>query len=97
MKKCGAGLKGATGEVAAVLKRPRQRDELGAIEVEHPPRLGLVAGGDVVAGHAGDVGDAVHRSAHQIGLECESVAVAARELHHGLGAGLKERDGHRER
>ena len=55
-------------QVVAAVERPRQRDELDAVEVEDAPGLGLVAGADVVAGEAGDVLDAVHRGAHQVGL-----------------------------
>src|SRR3954447_12358902 len=44
-------------EVAALGHALRDRDQLRGVEVEDAARLGLVAGGDVVAGHARDVLD----------------------------------------
>ena len=71
-------------------QRAGDRDQLHAVEVEHAPGLGLVAGGDVVAGQARDVLDPVHRRADDVGLEREPVAVAADELHDRLDAELRE-------
>jgi len=49
----------APGEVAADCHRLRGRQQLQAVEVEHAARLGLVAGGHVVAGEAAEVLDPV--------------------------------------
>ena len=49
----------APGEVAAACHRLRGREQLQAVEVEHAARLGLVAGGHVVAGEAAEVLDPV--------------------------------------
>src|SRR3954451_17860972 len=87
-------LEDAAREVAAGGERARHRDELGRVEVEDAARLGLVAGRDVVAGHAADVLDAVHRRADDLALEVQAVAVTARELHDGLDATVLERDRH---
>src|SRR3954454_23051729 len=59
----------ALREVAALGQPARDRDELRRVEVEDAPRLGLVAGDHVVAGHARDVLDPVHRGADDLGLE----------------------------
>ena len=72
--------------------RGAEREQLDRVEVEDAPRLGLVAGGDVVAGEAADVLDPVQRRAGDLGLEREAVAVAARELHDGLHPELLQRD-----
>src|SRR3954451_18211480 len=47
----------AARQVAPPGQPARDRDELRRVEVEHAARLGLVAGGHVVAGHAADVLD----------------------------------------
>ena len=67
------------------------------VEVEDPARLGLVAGGDVVAGQAADVLDAVQRRAHDVGLEREAVAVAADELEDGSAPQSLDRERQGER
>ena len=72
--------------------RRAEHEQLDGVEVEDAARLGLVAGGDVVAGEAADVLDAVQRGAGDLGLERDAVAVAAGELHDGLHAELLERD-----
>ncbi len=89
----------ASGEVRAVRHRAAEREQLDRVEVEDASCLGLVAGGDVVAGEAADVLDAVQRGAGDLGLERDAVAVAAGELHDGLHAELLEcdRDGERRR
>src|SRR4051812_38015137 len=87
----------APREVAALRQPARDGDELGRVEVEDAARLRLVAGHDVVAGHAADVLDAVHRGADDLGLEVEAVAVTAGELHDGLDSARLQRDRDRER
>ena len=67
-------------------------DELGAVHVEDAARLGLVAGGHVVARQARDVDDAVQRGAEDVGLQREAVLVAADDLQHRLDAEPLERD-----
>src|SRR5487761_1120957 len=86
------GVDRASGEIPAVRHRAAEREQLDGIEVEDAARLGLVAGGDVVAGEAADVLDPVQRGAGDLGLERDAVAVAAGELHDGLHAELLERD-----
>ncbi len=54
-----------------VRHRDAEREQLDGVEVEDAARLGLVAGGDVVAGEAADVLDAVQRGAGDLGLERE--------------------------
>src|SRR5579864_1593199 len=83
----------AAGEIRAVRHRDTEREQLDRVEVEDAARLGLVAGGDIVAGEAADVLDAVQGRAGDLGLERDAVAVAARELHDGLHPELLERDG----
>src|SRR5512133_1463520 len=90
------GVERPAGQVAAVGQHARECDELGAVEVEDALGLGLVAGADVVAGQRGHVLDAVHRRAHEVGLQREPIAVAADELHDRLDPGLLQRDGHGE-
>src|SRR5581483_3401462 len=87
----------AAGEVGAVRHLLRRREELDGVEVEDAPRLGLVAGGDVVTGEAEDVLDPVQRGAGELGLQREAVAVAAGELHDGLHPELLQRDRDRKR
>ena len=82
----------AAGEVAALRDPAGRREQLRAVEVEDAPRLGLVAGGDVVAGQAADVLDPVQRRADDLGLEREAVAVAADELETGSIAARLDRD-----
>ena len=91
------GLERPSGEVAALGQHARQGDELGAVEVEDAPGLGLVARRHVVAGEGDEVLDAVHRGADDVGLQREAIAVAADELHDRLDAALLQGDGHRER
>src|SRR5205823_7664443 len=66
-------------EVAAVPHRLGGREQLDRVEVEDAARLWLVAGSDVVAGEAADVLDPVQRRTGDLGLERESVTVAADE------------------
>ena len=87
----------AAGEVATAADRPRGREQLWAVEVEDAARLGLVAGGDVVAGQAADVLDPVQRGADDVGLQAEPVPVAADELHDRLRPQLLQRDRNRQR
>jgi hypothetical protein len=87
----------AAGEIGTACHRSGGRDELRRVEVEDAARLGLVAGGDVVAGEAADVLDAVQCGACDLCLEREAVAVAAGELHDGLHAELLQCDRDRER
>src|SRR5579864_399612 len=87
----------AAGEVGAVRHLLRRDEKLNGVEVEDTPRLGLVAGGDVVTGEAEDVLDPVQRGAGELGLQREAVAVAAGELHDGLHPELPQRDRNRER
>src|SRR6476659_277323 len=86
------GLELAAREVLAARERGRRDDHLGTVEVEHPAGLPLVAGGDVIAGQAGDVLDAVERRADDVGLDREAVLVAADDLHDRLDAEHLQRD-----
>jgi hypothetical protein len=88
------GIEDAAREVAALGEAAGDGDELRAVEVEDAARLGLVAGRDVVARHAADVLDAVHRRADDLGLQVQAVAVAAGELHDRLDAARAQRDRH---
>ena len=87
----------AAREVGARRHRRRGGEQLDAVEVEHAPRLGLVARGHVVAGQAADVLDPVQAGPRDLGLEREAVAVAADELHDRLHPELLQRDRDRER
>ena len=91
------GIDLAAGEVRAARQRAAESEQLDRVEVEDAPRLGLVAGGHVVAGEAEDVLDAMQRRAGELGLEREAVPVPARQLQHGLHPELLEGDRHGER
>ena len=73
------------------------REQLDRVEIEDATGFRLVAGGHVVAGEAADVLDPVQRSAGDLRLERQAIAVAADELHDRLHAELLQgdRDGER--
>ena len=71
--------------------------QLRAVEVEHPPASGSLPALTSSPVMQRDVLIAVHRRAHQLGLEAETVAVPAAELHDRLGAGLEQADRDRQR
>ena len=71
-------------------------DQLRPVEVEDPPGLRLVAGGDVVTGESADVAHPEQCSSHDVGLDREAVLVAADDLQDRLGAEGLERDGDRD-
>src|SRR5262245_18373135 len=87
----------AAREIRPARHRGAAGEQLDRVEVEDAPRLGLVAGGDVVAGEAEDVLDPVQRRTGDLGLEAEAVPVAAGQLHDRLHPELLQRARHRER
>src|SRR5204863_5651249 len=82
--------------VRPAAERGGELDELRTVEVEDPPRLRLVAGGDVVAGEAADVLDPVQCGSDDVGLDGEPVLVPADDLHDGFDAEQPYGDRHRD-
>ncbi len=67
------------------------------VEIEHALGLLVVAHHRVVAGEAEDVGDAHERRRQQVGLQAQTVAVAAGGLEDGVAAAADDLAGDRER
>jgi hypothetical protein len=86
-----AGHLAARGQLTAVADADRGLDQSAGVEIEHRLRIGLVAGGRVIAAQHQQVAnaDAARRADRFAG---EAIAVAAGELQHRLDV-VREQDG----
>jgi hypothetical protein len=72
------------GQILALLQLTHGVQQGDGVQVEHGLCCGVIAQGGVVAGEAEDVVDAEHGGGEQIGLEGQTVPVAAGHLEDGV-------------
>ena len=86
------GIELPPGQVVPPRESRRDTDQLGPVEVEDTPGLGLVSGRHVVAGQAADVVNAVQRRPDHVRLAGDPVLVPADDLQDRLDPRLGDRD-----